>query len=523
MVKKLMIGVVAASAALTLASCNKNGGDFTIFLYQENTVYDEDMPVFKRANEYAEINLEGVLQKYDSNYDNIYTTEGKNASIVVNDQDTIESTALNEGIFKDLTDLINETNTPNLYNYFETHAQQKEWATASDGRIYGIPFYTEGETAKGYFVRMDWIKHLDSIGKLPKGLEPTVESLNQMTVVQYEELLRAIKDNHASLASAGLADKNTIHPYFDRDSDFAISELASLWGGTADYYVDDQGKVHYGVVEDSFREAMNHIIDWYAAGLIDPEINNNTQNEDFRASYYLQGSGGFTHDWIGTTYAFNSDYYKSNLVEGFELACILPPIREDGTRVEPTTRKLIGNVTAISNKLSDEDVLKCLKWIDFFFSEEGQDLANFGVKDTDYTVEADGSYKYTDTILNDNGTALANLYAKGCQLQNAGVQNFEYEAAWLDPNAAKAMEDYKPYLNTHYNDLIYPNAKLSKEDYKTVNTAKSAIQTVYDQQIAQWLNAGQPISDASWNAFKSDIQSYVDSVITVLQATIDAK
>ena len=231
MVKKLMIGVVAASAALTLASCNKNGGDFTIFLYQENTVYDEDMPVFKRANEYAEINLEGVLQKYDSNYDNIYTTEGKNASIVVNDQDTIESTALNEGIFKDLTDLINETNTPNLYNYFETHAQQKEWATASDGRIYGIPFYTEGETAKGYFVRMDWIKHLDSIGKLPKGLKPTVESLNQMNVVQYEELLRAIKDNHASLASAGLADRNTIYPYFDRDSDFAISAHFFISGG----------------------------------------------------------------------------------------------------------------------------------------------------------------------------------------------------------------------------------------------------------------------------------------------------
>lgn len=518
MLKKVLMTVAAASSVLALAGCGgSSGGEFEIFLYQENTVYNADMPVFQRANEYAGITLEGVLQKYDTNYDNKYVLSGKYADIVVNDQDTIESTALDEGIFADLTDLITEENAPNLYKYFQENPEQKAWATASDGKIYGIPFYTEGQTAKGYFIRMDWVRKLDEAGKLPKGLEATTESLNNMKVAQLEELLLAFLDN-ASLISE---DPQNVIPYFDRDVDFAISELASLWGATADYYIDDAGKVHYGVIEDSFKDAMNNMIRWFREGLIDDRIFANNNNEDYRVTLFAQDVGGMTHDWIGTTYSFNSDVYASNLVEDFELVCILPPIREDGTRVEPTTRKLIGNVTAISNDLSDEDKLTLLKWIDFFFSEEGQDLQNFGVEGEDYNI-VDGEYVYTDNILNDNNTALQNLYNRGCQLQNAGVQNFAYEEAWLDPAAAQAMKDYEPYLNQHYNDLIYPNAKLTRDDYKAVNTAKSAIAAIYETQVAQWLQGKNEISDAAWNQFKASIQSNVDIVLNVLQARVDA-
>lgn len=517
MFKKLVMGIAAFTGAFTLASCGGSDSEFTIFLYQEGVVYSDTMPVFQRANEYAGITLEGILQKNDTNYDSIYNLRGKNASIVVNDQDTIEATALREGLFADLTNLIEE-HAPNLKAYFDSHPQQKEWATASDGKIYGIPFYTEGETAKGYFVRMDWVKKLEAAGKLPAGLKATQESLNTMTVEQFGQLLRAFKNNKSILTDA-----DNIYPYFDRDSDFAISELSSLWGATADYYLDDNGKVHYGVLEDSFRDALNHIIEWYKDGLIDPEILTES-TEDKRVTYYAQDSGGVTHDWIGTTYSFNSDVYAANLVDDFEVVCILPPARADGTRFEPTTRKLIGNVTAISSDLSEEEQIKLITWIDFFFSKEGQDLANFGVKDVDYTVAEDGSYVYTDQIVNDNNTALANLYNIGAQLQNAGVQTFAYEEAWLSPEAAQAMEDYVPYLNTGYNDLIYPNAKLSSSDYNTVNTAKSAIAELLEQNIASWLRRGTSIGDSEWSEFVASLEKAgANNVVSILQATIDAK
>ncbi len=47
------------------------------FLHQDGQIYNSDMAVYQRANEYADITLEGVLQKYDTNYDSIYNLRGK--------------------------------------------------------------------------------------------------------------------------------------------------------------------------------------------------------------------------------------------------------------------------------------------------------------------------------------------------------------------------------------------------------------------------------------------------------------
>lgn len=517
MFKKLGIGLTALAGVATLTSCGNKSGNYEIFLHQEGVVYNADMPVFQKANEYAGITLDGVLQNSDTNYDSIYTLYGKDASIVVNDQDTIEATALREGIFADLTSLIND-HAPNLKKFFDENPEQKAWATASDGKIYGIPFYTDGSTAKGYFIRMDWVKKLEAANKLPSGVSATEESLNNLTVANFEALLRAFKENKSLLT-----DSDNIYPYFDRDSDFAISELASLWGATADYYLNSNGQVVYGVMEDKFKVALNNIVRWYKDGLIDPEILNES-TEDKRVTYYAQDSGGMTHDWIGTTYSFNSDVYAANLVEDFEVLCILPPIREDGNRVEPTTRKLIGNVTAINADLSEDDQIKLIKWIDFFFTEEGKNLSNYGVEGEHYTVEADGSFKYTNKILNDNNTALANLYNIGAQLQSPGVQTFDYELAWLSDEAKEAMEAYEPYLNTGYNDLIYPNVKLDSKDYNSVNTAKSSIAELLEQNVAKWLQRGTTISDAEWTQFVQALKKAgADTVVQTLQKTVDAK
>ena len=133
-------------------------------------------------------------------------------------------------------------------------------------------------------------------------------------------------------------------------------------------------------------------------------------------------------------------------------------------------------------------------------------------------------YKYTDNIINDNATALANLYARGAQLQAPGVQDFAYEEAWLSPEAAKAMEDYDQYLNKGYNDLIYPNAKLLTTDYTAVNAAKSSIAELLNQNVATWIKRGTAISDQEWNLFKQSIQSAgSQNVIDVLQRIVDEK
>ena len=107
MKKLLLTTALVATSIFTLSSCG-GSEELTIFLHQDGVIYNSDMPVFQKANEYAGIELTGVLQKYDSNYDTIYNLRGKDANLVVNDQDTIEATALKDEIFLDLTPLIDE-------------------------------------------------------------------------------------------------------------------------------------------------------------------------------------------------------------------------------------------------------------------------------------------------------------------------------------------------------------------------------------------------------------------------------
>ena len=520
MKKLLLTTALVATSIFTLSSCG-GSEELTIFLHQDGVIYNSDMPVFQKANEYAGIELTGVLQKYDSNYDTIYNLRGKDANLVVNDQDTIEATALKDEIFLDLTPLIEE-HAPNLKKFFDENPEKKEWATASDGKIYGIPFYTDGKTAKAFFVRQDWVNKLAKNNLLPKGIEK--DKLNELDVNQFHDLLKAFKDNKNLLTSF-----TNIYPYFDRDLDFAISELASLWNATAEYYLDAQGKVQYGAIQPEFKTAIENIAGWFKEGLIDPNILT-PSTEDKRVTYFAQNSGGATHDWIGTTYSFNDDVYADNLntdskIEGkFELICIAPPKRSDGSRYEPTIRKQIGTVTAI-NKVttSEEDQIKLVKWIDYFFSPTGHEQLNFGIEGEHFTKNGN-EYQFTNKILNDKATALANLYSAGAQLQSPGVQTFAYEEAWLSAPAKEAMNLYESnqWLNENYNKVIYPNVKLTNSDYQSVNAYRSGVNTIYLDQISQWLNKGTTkIDQKEWDDYVAAMKKAgTDAITSTIQKYI---
>ena len=529
--KKVLGLGLAALSGLSLASCG-GSSELTIFLSQENIKYDENMAVYQNANSYAGVELDGIIAKYATDIDQFYNTEGKYANLVVNDQDTIEATALDESLFVDLTSLINE-HAPNLKKYFDENPTQKKWATASDGKIYGVPFYTAGETAKAWFVRKDWIAALGAANKftgkfasladLYKNGEVQIERLNAMdfTIEKYKLLLTAFKD-FKTVVNPDLAAKDKIYPYFDRDSDFAISELAGLWGATAEYYLGANKEVKFGAIQPEFRAAMLEIQAWYKEGLIDAEILNNTTKEDKRENFFLGNVAGSTHDWLGTTYSFNEDFYVNAMpFENFELICILPPshtVNGQYVKYESTARKLIGKVTAIGAETSAEDQVKLIKWIDYFFTEKGNNELNYGIEGVHWNNQ-NGVKTYTDKILNGNATALGNLYSVGAQMQTAGVQNFEYEKAWLSEEAAEAMDMYTPYLNKiyDYNALIFPNIKLSNEDYKKVNTARNMVLNVYEKQINDWLK-GDQINDTTWAKFVDNMnKAGVPTIVETIQ------
>lgn len=514
--KKLLTTIMLFAFLFIFTACvgdQSTSSKLTIFLYQEQIVYNENMEVFKYVNNKFDVNLVGYLQKYDSDFKNKFTTGGYKSNLVSYDQDTIESYGLN-GTYIDLTQLIEE-HAPNIKTFFDANPEKRKWATASDGAIYGIPFYTDGLTAKAYFVRKDWVNILRKAGRI----DHIPLDLNTLTVNDFEELLKAFKNNRSLLTKA-----DNLYPFFDRDEEYWISELASLWNGTAEFYVDDEGSVQFGAIQPEFKLAIENIARWMAGGLIDPNILDGSKVDD-RQTYFARNVGGATRGWIGTTYAFNDDVYSDVMVDGFELVAIAPPTRADNTKFEPTIRKEIGKVTAIHKDTKPEDQIKLIQWVDYFFTKEGQDLMNFGLKDVTYSIKND-EYVFTDKIINDNATALANLYKYGAQLQSPGLQDFAYETAWLSEEAKEAMALYtdNQYLDLKYTELIFPNVKLSKEEYAQVNAARTQITNELNIQLYQWVvnkKAANGISNADWATFVNLMkQSGCQIIIDIYQKQV---
>ena len=62
--------------------------------------------------------------------------------------------------------------------------------------------------------------------------------------------------------------------------------------------------------------------------------------------------------------------------------------------------------------------------------------------------------------------------------------------------------------------MIYPNIKLSNEDYQKVNTSRSAVNTVYFDQINKWMKGTQQINDTTWAAYVAAMEKAGTTVIT---------
>lgn len=500
------------------------GGTYRYFLHNDGHNFNHTALVFKKAQEYAKIQtITEVLQKSDTNYRTKFNLSLKDGlDFATFDQDTIESNGMN-GTFIDLTQLIDKY-APNIKAFFDANPQEKQWATAADGKIYGIPFYTAGETAKAFFIRADYVDILKTNNKMPAGFP---SDLNKMTVVQFEELLIALKEN-ASLITGGKTNSNNFYPYFDRDTRYGISELVSLWGAHGGFYKDSEGNVKYGPAEPEYKVAMENLARWAEKGLIGENLFVE-DNRDLRQVAFQQQIGAVTHDWIGSTYDFNSDfirnsYQQPNLrIEGFH-----PPTRSDGTKFEPTKRKEIGQVTAIHKDVDSEGQIRIIRWMDYFFTPEGNDNLNFGIEDVTFS-KIGGKYSFTNRIINEENTPLENLYSYGAQMNQPGVQNFVYERTWLTVDAYVLMEDYQDpdtgFIDQSYNDLIYPHIKLTKEEYNRANPIVDNLERKLADTYTSWIRnkgAAAGISDADWNKFVSELgQLNYQELITLYQSHVN--
>lgn len=72
----------------------------------------------------------------------------------------------------------------------------------------------------------------------------------------------------------------------------------SAYNTTAEFYVGDDGKIHYGPAEENYKEFLATMNQWYKEGLLDPDMP--TAQLDQVSAKMTSGASGASLGWIGS-------------------------------------------------------------------------------------------------------------------------------------------------------------------------------------------------------------------------------
>lgn len=279
---------------------------------------------------------------------------------------------ISDGVIIPLNDLIDQY-APNFKAYLAAHPEIDRQIKLDDGTYYVLPsIYEDKElaTSQGPVVRGDY---LAKIGMTPEQF-PT-------TVAGWEEMLIKVRD---------CEELKGIIPYF-----FAtmtnISESPTILGayGITQEFYNDNGTVKYGAIQPEYKEFLTTMRRWYELGLLDPEFAANTaklRDEKVTSNRVFAFIGS-----MGNSITRYTAMCRNETNQDFELLPMpYPTLNEGETPVAgQQASAYTGAGVAITSSCKSPEMI--IQYFDYFYSEEGHMLSNWGVKGVTYDFDANGN------------------------------------------------------------------------------------------------------------------------------------
>ncbi|WP_040951300.1 extracellular solute-binding protein [Gorillibacterium massiliense] len=297
-----------------------------------------------------------------------------------------------QGAFVDLTTMINEKDTPNIWREIPQNIFD---LLKVNGKIYGIPYV--GGPGSGYrwniVMRSDYLKAINV--EVPKTLD------------EYYNDLKKIKETYPDVIPLGGYTSQIGEVKYANNS---FDLVFGAFGVTPGYFTEKDGKFSSYDIDPRMKDALLFLQKMYKENLIDKEFAT-IKEEQLRDKLY----SGKLFSWMGW-WSTASDY--DTQIETFlqkkdgklgkdaalpdqsqqpyiYLALTDALLGKDGIYVAPQGAPF-GQVNAISAKTKDPKQL--LQIIDKGLTEENQMLSVWGVENTDYKI-ADGKLaQITDAV-----------------------------------------------------------------------------------------------------------------------------
>lgn len=405
-----------------------------------------------------------------------------------------------QGVFADLAPYI-EKYAPNLQKYIDDNPDYKALVTDKDGHIYGLcketPIFAD---LIGY--RVDQFK--------AAGIDP--DSI--VTIDDFTKALETLKAYYGK-------DNPNYYPLTGRDT--AI-RFASWFGAASNISSTESNGIyingHYkdgsiDIMSDGAYKMVETMKKWYDEGLIQPEWVAGTFSEADWEAAMLNGNGSIFYDYYNRAEWFMENGGPDN-DPNYQMG-VLNFIKDDNGNPQKMTVSMKYNdecVTAINANCSEDKIKTILTFIDYFYSEEGEILANYGVEGESFK-DTNGDKEFIVDYQTEEATPAGEKRWSFLSDRFTVCKPVDNEAffKWNAPLIAEATGRLYTDENLGTSYVL----KFTDDQSKEVT---NLLASVYDAQmsgIAQFIDGTRELTPDNWAAFQQEMNDLGLSRIEEIQ------
>ena len=406
-----------------------------------------------------------------------------------------------QGVFADLAPYI-EKYAPNLQKYIDDNPDYKALVTDKAGHIYGLcketPIFAD---LIGY--RVDQFK--------AAGIDP--DSI--VTIDDFTKALETLKAYYGK-------DNPNYYPLTGRDT--AI-RFASWFGAASNISSTESNGIyingHYkdgsiDIMSDGAYKMVETMKKWYDEGLIQPEWVAGTFGEADWEAAMLNGNGSVFYDYYNRAEWFMENGGPGN-DPNYQMG-VLNFIKDDNGNPQKMTVSMKYNdecVTDVNANCSEDKIKTILTFIDYFYTEEGEILANYGVEGESFKTDANGGKEFIVDYQTEEATPagekrwsfLSDRFTVCKPVDNEAF--FKWNAPLIAEATGRLFTDEN--LGTSY--VLRFTDDQSKE-------ITNLLASVYDAQmsgITQFIDGTRELTPDNWAAFQQEMNDMGLSRIEEIQ------
>jgi putative aldouronate transport system substrate-binding protein len=362
-----------------------------------------------------------------------------------------------QGALINILDHVNEM--PNFKKWMEKYPEETKYSLSADGKMFIFPNQGISETN-----RMIWLYREDIFKK--HGLQAP-KTFDELYTVGKK--LKEIYPNS--------------YPFSFRFGTRIMRNLAAEFSTNEEYYYDfDKKEYRYGPVEDGYKTAVTYLNKFYKEGLIPPDwlTVDTKQWQDMVST----NRTFITIDYIGRVDFFNQPMRKEN--KDFTLAFMVPPAGgPNGKNLNAYTHfKVSGMMVSTTSK----QVKDIMKFMDFYYSEEGKNMLSWGKEGETYKVE-NGKKKFIENFVD-----VGDLRKKTGFSTNGSYTWFDYDSHL----SLATPELQQTYVEARkYDAKLDPELAFTEQEMEIIATTGAAVDKHREENLSKFILGQRSLDDWS--------------------------